>query len=84
MDAPRSDADRRLLASVLLDEDEELTPTAIVEAVLAVRKMALLRQMEEAQRRLLVSGISAEEKQALVKEKLIIKRVLLAMSRPRR
>ncbi|MGA7168688.1 MAG: DNA primase [Candidatus Sulfotelmatobacter sp.] len=52
MDVPGSDSERRLLASILLKEDEELTPELLERAVRALRKIHLGRQLERVQREL--------------------------------
>ena len=52
MDVPGSDSERRLLASILLKEDEELTPELLERAVRALRKIRSRRQIERVQREL--------------------------------
>ena len=46
MEAPRSEAERRLLASILLKEDEELTAERLEGAVRALRRIHLRRQQQ--------------------------------------
>lgn len=45
MDVPQSDSDRRLLATILLKEDEDLTAECVESAVRALRKIHLKREM---------------------------------------
>ncbi len=59
MDVPQPESDRRLLASILLKEDEELTPELLERAVRALRKIHLGRQLERVQREL--KSLSASE-----------------------
>jgi DNA primase len=78
MDVPRSDADRRLLASILLKEDEELTAERLDGAVRALRKIHLRRRLEHVQREL--QSARAKEPgqlQELLQEKMRLKRALM-------
>jgi DNA primase len=77
LDLARSDEDRRLLASILMHDEEELTPDNVEGAVRALRRIALRRQLEEVQRRVLAPGLSQEEKQTLLQEKVRLKRALM-------
>jgi DNA primase len=52
MSLPLDDADRQLLASVLMDEREELTPELLEGAIRSLRRRTLRRQMEDLQRQL--------------------------------
>jgi DNA primase len=45
MEVPQSDGDRRMLATILLKEDEELTPELLERAVRALQKIHLKREM---------------------------------------
>ncbi len=47
MQLPLSDADRRLLASILMKEDEELSPERLEGAVKALRRKHLVRRLQE-------------------------------------
>ncbi len=58
MDIRCSDGDRRLLASILLKEDEELSAERLEGAVRALRRIHLRRQLEQLQRELKKPGIS--------------------------
>ncbi len=44
--------DRRLIASVLMDDHEELTPELLENAVRSLRKRAILRQLDDLQHQL--------------------------------
>jgi DNA primase len=46
------DKDRRLVASVLMEDHEELTPELVENAIRSLRKRAILRQLENLQHRL--------------------------------
>jgi DNA primase len=70
---PKTEEDRRLLASILMHEEEELTPEAVEGAVQGLRRSYLDRRKEEAQRAVERPGISMEEKKALALEKVRLK-----------
>jgi DNA primase len=73
MALPKTDEDRRLLASILMDEEEELTPETVEGAVRALRRIYLERRGGEAQRAVERPGLSKEEKHALLQEKVRLK-----------
>src|ERR1700691_2006722 len=77
MALPKTEEDRRLLASILISEEEELTPETVEGAVRALRRIYLRRRLEEVQRALERSGPSREEKHALLQEMVRLKRALL-------
>jgi len=52
MSLPLDDNDRRLIASVLMEDHEELTPELLENAVRSLRKRAILRQLDELQQQL--------------------------------
>ena len=52
MSLPHSDADRRLLASVLMDEREELTPELLENSIRSLRLRLLRRQLDDLQHQL--------------------------------
>jgi DNA primase len=58
MEVPCSDAERRMLASILLKEDEELTAERLEGAVRALRRIHLRRRLEQMQRELKKPGVS--------------------------
>jgi len=75
---PSSEADRRLLASILMKEDEELTAERVEGAVRALLRISYRRKLEQIQREL-ESGSSAdsERRRSLLEEKVRIKRTLM-------
>ncbi len=78
MDAPRSESDRRLLATLLMGDDEELTPERVEGAVRAVQRIHVRRRLEQVQRELQqASRKQPAEVQALLEEKLRLKRALM-------
>jgi DNA primase len=78
MDVPRSEADRRLLASILLKEDEPLTAERLEGAVRALRKIHLRRRLELVQRELQsAAGKEPGQLQELLEEKMRLKRALM-------
>ncbi len=58
MEVPCSDGERRMLASILLKEDEELTAERLEGAVRALRRIHLRRSLENVQRQLKQPGVS--------------------------
>jgi DNA primase len=74
---PKSEADRRLLASILMHEEEDLTPETVEGAVRALRRIYLRRRLEEVQIGLQRPGLPLEERQALLHEKVRFKRALM-------
>jgi len=77
MELPKSDDDRRLLAAVLMQEEEELTAETLEGAVRALRRICLRRLLEGVQRQLLRPGLSIEDRQALLEERVRLKRVAM-------
>jgi DNA primase len=77
MELAPTDADRRLLASILMHEDEELTPENLEGAVRALRRIHLRRQLDQVQQELQRSGRQMEEMQALLLERVRLKRALM-------
>ena len=63
MALPKTEEDRRLLASILMHEEEELTPETVEGAVRALRRIYLERRQEEVQRAVERPGLSMEERQ---------------------
>jgi DNA primase len=74
---PKTEEDRRLLASVLMNEEEDLTPETVEGAVRALRRIYLRRRLEEVQGALQRPGLPLEERQALLQEKVRLKRALM-------
>ena len=58
MSLPKTEEDRRLLASILMHEEEELTPETVEGAVRALRRIYLRRRLEEVQIGVAASGAS--------------------------
>jgi DNA primase len=77
MELPKTDDDRRLLASILMQEEEELTPETLEGAVRALRRIHLRRRLEAVQRQLLRPSLAMEERQPLLHEKVRLKRALM-------
>jgi DNA primase len=74
---PKTEDDRRLLASILMSEEEELTPETVEGAVRALRRIYLRRRLEEVQLGLQRPGLPLEERQSLLHEKVRLKRALM-------
>ena len=78
MTLPKTEEDRRLLASILMHEEEELTPETVEGAVRALRRIYLRRRLEQVQVTLQHPGaLPLEERQALLQEKVRLKRALM-------
>jgi DNA primase len=77
MALPKTEEDRRLLASILMHEEEELAPETVEGAVRALRRIYLRRRLEEVQGALQRPGLPLEERQALLQEKVRFKRALM-------
>ena len=77
---PLSEGDRRLLASILMREEEELTPDGLERAVRALRKKALNKRLKEIER--VLEGparvVDRQERLALAEERLRVKKALMA------
>jgi DNA primase len=74
---PKTEDDRRLLASILMSEEEELTPETVEGAVRALRRIYLRRRLEKVQLALQRPGLPLDERQALLHEKVRLKRALM-------
>ncbi len=80
MSLPLGESDRRLLAEILMDESEELTPELLEGAALALRR----RRLEQRQRQLRAQIVEAErrgdteELTRLMREKVEVDRALSA------
>ena len=73
-----TDGDRNLLASILMKEDEELTPEGLEGATRALRRIQLRRRLEQVQRELQAQrGQNSSSLQALLEEKVRLKRALM-------
>jgi DNA primase len=60
MEVAAAESERRLLASILLKEDEELTPDLLESAVRALRRIHLRRRQEEVRRELKKPGLASD------------------------
>jgi DNA primase len=61
MEVPCSESERRMLASILLKEDEELSAERLEGAVRALRRIHLRRRLELTQRELKKPGVSDDQ-----------------------
>jgi DNA primase len=61
MEVPCSDSERRMLASILLKEEEELTAERLEGAVRALRRIHLRRRQEQVQRELNKPGVGDDK-----------------------
>jgi DNA primase len=77
MALPKTEEDRRLLAAILMSEEEDLTPETVEGAVRGLRRIYYRRRLEEVQVLLQRSGLSMPEKQSLLQEKVRLKRALM-------
>jgi DNA primase len=78
MELPLPDADRNLLAAILLKEDEELSAERLEGAVRALRRIHFKRQMEEVQRELQAARKHEPDRlRFLLREKDRLKRALM-------
>jgi DNA primase len=77
MALPKTEEDRRLLAAILMSEEEELTPETVEGAVRALRRIYLRRRLEEVQQALQRPNLPLAERQALLQEKVRLKRALM-------
>jgi len=78
MELPLPDADRNLLAAILMKEDEELTPERLEGAVRALRRIQFKRQMNEVQRELQAAKKHEPDRlRFLLREKDRLKRALM-------
>ncbi|MGA9798059.1 MAG: DNA primase [Terriglobales bacterium] len=77
-DLPLPEGERNLLASILMKDDEELTAERLEGAVRALRRIQLRRKLERVQRELQTArGQDASQLQALLEEKMRLKRALM-------
>jgi len=78
MSLPLSEADRNLLASTLMKEEEELTAERLEGAVRALRRIQLRRKLEEIQSALQAAGKQEPgRRRALLEQKVRLKRALM-------
>jgi len=75
---PLPEGDRKLLAAILMKDDEELSPERLDGAVRALRKIHLRRRLEQVQRELQsAGGKDPGQLQELLQEKMRLKRALM-------
>jgi DNA primase len=78
MKLPLSDADRNLLAAILMKEGEELTPERLEGAVRALRRIQYRHQMDQVQRELQAAKQHEPDRlRFLLREKDRLKRALM-------
>lgn len=65
LEIPVNEGDRRLLATILMNEDEELTPEILEAAVRALRRIHMRRQLDDVQRQLKALGANADIRQKI-------------------
>ncbi len=61
LEIPAEEGDRRLLASILLKEEEDLTADILEAAVRALRRIHLRRRQEQVQRELKAPGLASDK-----------------------
>ena len=61
LEVPSTESDRRMLALILLKEDEELTAEVLEAAVRALRRIHLRRRQEEVQQELKKPGLASDK-----------------------
>ncbi len=61
LEVPASETDRRMLASILLKEEEDLTAEILEAAVRALRRIHLKREQEQVQLELKKPGVAADK-----------------------
>jgi DNA primase len=78
MEVPCSQSERRMLASILLKEEEELSPERLEGAVRALRRIHLRRRLEQVQRELTKPGLGDDKvlRNELLQEKDRLSRAL--------
>jgi len=78
MDLPLLESDKKLLASVLMNEHEELTPELLEGAVKALRRTWVRRRLEQVQREMMeaMRGGNSARVAELGSEKIRLKRAL--------
>jgi DNA primase len=81
LEVPATEPDRRLLAAILLKEDEDLTAQTLEAAVKALRRIHLRRRLDQLQRELKALGPNADLRQkiALSEE---VRRITLTLRDP--
>jgi len=81
MSLPLEEADRNLLAAILMDEHEELTPELLENSIRSLRRRVLRRQMDDLQHQLKEAERRQDPASAarLLQERIKLRRSLTAM-----
>ncbi len=81
MSLPLEEADRNLLSAVLMDEQEELTPELLENAIRSLRKRRQLRELEQLQRKVkeLESKDDLMSRAQLAQEKLRLRQAMRSL-----
>ncbi len=81
MSLPLEEADRNLLAAVLMDEREELTPELLESSIRSLRRRVLRRQLEDLQQQLKDAERRQDPASAarLLQERVKLRRTMTAM-----
>jgi DNA primase len=81
MSAPLEEKDRNVLAAVLMDEREELTPELLESAIRSLRRRVLRRQLEELQQQLKDAERRQDPASAarLLQERVKLRKAMTAM-----
>ena len=84
MSLPLEEADRSLLAAILMDEQEELTPELLESAIRSLRRRVLRRQLEDLQHQLKEAERRQDPASAarLLQERINLRRAITAMGGP--
>jgi hypothetical protein len=81
MSLPLEEADRSLLAAILMDEHEELTPELLESAIRSLKKRVRQRELEQLQRRVkeLESKEDVMSRAQLAQEKLRLRQTMRSL-----
>jgi hypothetical protein len=83
LDVPATESDRRMLALILLKEDEELTAEVLEAAVRALRRIHLRRRQEQVQQELKKPGLAENNSKDRLRELLTeLERISRALRDP--
>jgi DNA primase len=82
LDLPATESDRRMLALILLKEDEELTAEVLEAAVRALRRIHLRRRQEQVQQELKKPGLAENNKDRLRELLTELERISRALRDP--
>jgi len=77
MTCPQTESDRNLLALILLNDDEELSPERVEGAVRALKRIKTRRRLEAVQHELKKPNIQPDKMRDLLHEKTRLKRALM-------